>query len=128
MGIVESSLIFWALVLLPMAFFAIAVHWLEHFIQSRLATRFGWRSVLVTGWLGTPIHELSHAAMCLLFRHRIDEIQLFDPDVREGRLGYVRHSYRKGNWFEEAGNVLIGTAPLIGGSVVLMSGGLGETR
>ncbi len=124
MEIVQTSLVasltFWAIVLLPLAVFAVAVHYLEHFIQSRLATRFGWRSVLVTGWLGTPIHELSHAAMCLLFRHRIDEIQLFDPDVKEGRLGFVRHSYRRGNLFEEAGNVFIGTAPLIGGSIVLL--------
>jgi len=117
---VQASLLFWAIVLLPMAGFAVAIHYLEHFIQSRMASRFGWRSVLVTGWLGTPIHELSHAAMCLLFRHRIDEIQLFDPDVREGRLGFVRHSHRKGNLFEEAGNVFIGTAPLLGGSVVLL--------
>lgn len=110
---------FWVLVLLPPLGFALWIHALEHFIQARMARAFGWRSVLVTGWLGTPVHELSHAATCLLFRHRIDEIQLFDPDVKEGRLGYVRHSWRKGNWFEEIGNVFIGTAPLVGGAAVL---------
>lgn len=111
---------FWALVLLPPLVFAVWIHLLEGFMQRRLAAAFGWRSVLVTGWFGTPVHELSHAAACLMFRHRIDEIQLFEPDPKEGRLGYVRHSYRRGNWYEELGNVFIGTAPLIGGTVVLM--------
>jgi hypothetical protein len=117
----SASLLFWAILLLPITLFAVCIHLLERFIQGRLVSRFGWRSVLVTGWLGTPIHELSHVAMCYLFRHRVDEVQLFDPDVREGRLGFVRHSYHRGNWFEEAGNLFIGTAPLLGGSIVLIA-------
>lgn len=73
-----------------------------------------------TGWLGTPIHELSHVAMCWLFRHRVDEVALFEPDEKSGRLGYVRHSYRSKSWFEELGNPFIAIAPLIGGSLVLL--------
>ena len=53
--------------------------------------------------------------MCVLFRHRINEVSLFEPDRDSGRLGYVNHSWRKGNWFEELGNFFIGIAPLIGG-------------
>ncbi|MEZ6094985.1 MAG: hypothetical protein R3C03_12270 [Pirellulaceae bacterium] len=41
------------------------------------------------------------------------------PTPASGRLGFVRHSFRRGNWFEELGNVFIGTAPLLGGSVLL---------
>lgn len=104
----------------PFIAFAAVIHFLERTIQKRLAERFGWASVMWTGWLGTPIHELSHAAMCVLFRHRIDEISLFEPDTNTGRLGFVRHSWRKGNWFEELGNAFIGIAPLVGGSVVLL--------
>ena len=109
------------LVIGPFVAFAIVIHFFERLIQRRLAERFGWSSVLWTGWLGTPIHELSHAAMCVLFRHRIDEISLFEPDTQSGRLGFVRHSWRKGNWFEELGNAFIGVAPLIGGSIVLLT-------
>lgn len=109
------------LVLLAAPFFAFAfvIHFLERIIQRRLAERFGWKSVLWTGWLGTPIHELSHAAFCLMFNHRIDDMALFEPDKESGRLGYVRHTWRKGNWFAELGNVFIGIAPLLGGSIAL---------
>jgi hypothetical protein len=117
-ALTANSLVVAAFVL-PLAIFTIIIHLLERTIQKRLAERFGWSSVLWTGWLGTPIHELSHAAMCVLFRHRIDEISLFEPDQQSGRLGYVKHSWRKGNWFEELGNFFIGIAPLIGGCMAL---------
>jgi len=108
------------LVALPALVFISLVHFLELIVQRRLARRFGWKSVLWTGWLGTPIHELSHAIMCVVFRHRIDEMALFEPDFETGRLGYVRHSYEKGRWFPELGNVFIAIAPLIGGTLCLL--------
>lgn len=107
-------------ILLPLMIFAFIIHKLERLVQIRLAERFGWKVILWTGWLGTPIHELSHALMCLVFRHKIDDMQLFEPDLKSGRLGYVKHSFRKGNWFEEIGNVFIGVAPLVGGIVFLV--------
>lgn len=107
------------ILLAPFAAFAIVIHWFEYITQRRLAERFGWKSILWTGWLGTPIHELSHAFMCRVFQHRIDDIALFEPDRESGRLGYVKHSFRAGNWFQEMGNLFIGIAPLLGGSIVL---------
>jgi len=107
--------------LAPLVVCAIAIHWFERIIQSRLSARFGWNSVLWTGWLGTPIHESSHVLMCPVFRHRVDEVAFFEPDRKSGRLGYVRHSFHQGNWFEEMGNLFIGVAPLIGGSLVLLT-------
>lgn len=107
------------ILLAPFVAFALIIHWLERVSQRRLAERFGWRSVLWTGWLGTPIHELSHALMCRVFQHRVDEIALFEPDEESGRLGYVRHSFQAGNWYHELGNFFIGIAPLLGGSIVL---------
>jgi len=103
----------------PFVLFGVVMHAIERKIQGRLASRFGWRSVLWTGWLGTPIHELSHAVMCVVFQHKIKDIALFEPDLKTGRLGYVEHSFHAGNWFQEAGNFFIGMAPLIGGSVAL---------
>lgn len=115
----QDTLVMVLVLLSPFIVFAIVIHWLELAIQFRLSQRFGWKAVLWTGWLGTPIHELSHVAMCWLFRHKVDEIELFEPDRESGRLGYVKHSFRKGNWYEELGNVFIGVAPLVGGSLAL---------
>lgn len=106
-------------VLLPFLVFTLIVHRIERFVQIHLAERFGWKSVLWTAWLGTPIHELSHAFFCKVFQHKIDEMQLFEPDINEGRLGFVKHSYRKKNWYQEIGNVFIGVAPLFGGTLGL---------
>ena len=120
MSDIAADLVPWCIFLLPFAVFAFLVHKLEIWIQSRLAFRFGWNSVLFTGWIGTPIHELSHALFCVIFRHRIDEIKLFEPDKNSGRLGYVRHSYRGKSFYQEVGNFFIGIAPLICGTAVLI--------
>lgn len=108
------------LALAPLIFFTWIIHIFERMMQQRLARRFGWNSVIVTGWLGTPIHELSHAIMCAIFRHEIVEMELFKPDKKNGRLGYVTHTYQRGNWYQEIGTFFIGIAPLLGGTAVLL--------
>jgi hypothetical protein len=115
-----EALIMTTVFLAPFAVFALLIHFFELITQKRLAERFGWNAVLWTGWLGTPVHELSHVVMCRIFGHRVDEVALFEPDPESGRLGYVRHSYRRENWFDNFGNLFIGIAPLIGGSLVLI--------
>jgi len=103
----------------PMALFALWAHWLEIRVAEKLVPRFGWRACLWTGWLGTPLHELSHAALCLVFFHHIDKMALFEPDVKTGRLGYVIHSYDPRSIYQTAGNFFIGLAPLAGGVLAL---------
>ena len=72
-----------------------------------------------TGFIGTPIHELSHALMCVVFRHHIDEIKLFQIDDENGVLGYVRHSYNPKSIYQRAGNYFISVAPIVCGTAVL---------
>ncbi len=76
----------------------------------------------VTAIIGTPVHELGHAIMCLLFGHKITGMKLWSPSAENGVYGYVEHSYNRRNPWARLGNLFIGVGPLFSGlgMVVLM--------
>lgn len=76
---------------------------------------FGSKIVMITGLIGVPIHELSHAIFALLFGHKVTEIKLFQKPDENGVMGYVQHSYNKGSIYQQIGNFFIGIAPIFGG-------------
>ena len=76
--------------------------------------------VIATSIIGTPIHELSHALMCLIFGHSIQEIKLWQPARRDGTLGYVTHAYHPKNPYHILGNLFIGIGPIFGGLGVII--------
>lgn len=80
---------------------------------------FGWYGILWTAWIGTPIHELSHVFFAKVFRHKVHKINLFKPDKKTGSLGHVDHSFDSNSLYQRIGNFFVGSAPLIGGSMVL---------
>ena len=71
------------------------------------------------GWLGTAVHELSHALFCVLFGHKITELKLFDPGAAGGSLGYVRHAYNPKNPYHQLGNLFIAIGPIVVGAAAL---------
>ena len=71
----------------------------------------------ITGWIGTPIHELSHALFCIIFNHQINDIKLFT--TKSDTIGYVLHSYDSRSWYQQIGNFFIGVGPIIIGALIV---------
>ncbi|MFZ2803933.1 MAG: hypothetical protein WA001_01795 [Patescibacteria group bacterium] len=92
---------------------------LQGWTQENYFRSVGWKGILWTAWIGTPVHELCHLLFALLFGHRIVRVRLFAPNRETGELGEVQHSYNPGNFYQVAGNFFIGAAPTIGGAFVL---------
>lgn len=69
--------------------------YLESLTRMYWSRAFGRKGFLLTAWIGVPIHELGHAIMCVLFRHKIVGTQFFPTDTSQGALGYVQHQYNQ---------------------------------
>ena len=71
--------------------------------------------------VGTPVHELGHALMCIPFAHRITDMKLLLPPSRRSRtLGYVEHSYNRKNPWAVFGNLFISFGPIFSGLAVMI--------
>jgi len=93
---------------------------LQHWTQENYQRSVGWKGILWTAWLGTPIHELGHIIFAKIFLHKITSVALFEPNADTGELGCVDHSYKKYSLWQRLGNFFIGAAPLIFGSLFLV--------
>ncbi len=114
-----QNLISLALTLAALAGLLAALHLQERAVGRYLAHNLGWRSVLLTGWLGVPVHELGHLAFAGVFGHRVVSWKLFEPDPVSGTLGYVRHAHSRHSLYQVLGTVFIAMGPLITGGLTL---------
>jgi len=115
-----ASLIQIGIFLVPGLILAFIMNYESGFVQRRalLTIGKGWYLGLF-GWLGTIVHELGHAIFCLIFRHKITAMKLFDPDPETGTLGYVEHSYNSTSFYQLAGNFFIGIGPILLGMAII---------
>ncbi len=94
--------------------------YLESLTRTYWSRAFGRKGFLLTAWIGVPVHELGHAIMCLLFRHKIVATQFFPTDTSQGALGYVQHQYNQKSIYQRIGNFFIGIGPIISGITALI--------
>ncbi len=111
-----SKLVF--LLTLVVALFVIGViqRKLESVLVRRLQKSGHSYLYTLTRWIGTPLHELAHATMCVVFRHKIQDIVWVDP---VGLGGSVSHSWNTRSYYQNLGNVFIATAPFYFGVIVV---------
>jgi hypothetical protein len=114
---VLASLLQIGVFLVPGLVLTLLINFVSLFIQRRAlgAMGRGWY-LLLFGGLGTITHEVGHAIFCLIFRHKITRLKLFDPDPETGTLGYVEHTYNSRSIYQLAGNFFIGIGPVLLGT------------
>jgi hypothetical protein len=96
-----------------------ALHFVSKYRDNAFAASVGSKfELFLTGWIGTPVHEMGHAVFCFIFRHKITEAKFFSPS-KDGTLGYVKHEYNPKSSYQKIGNFFIGAAPMLFGSVVI---------
>jgi len=97
------------------------MHFISRFISHSLSRAFGVKGIYSVAWLGTPVHELGHLLFCIIFAHRVIEVQFFRPDPLTGTLGYVHHKWNHNNPWQVIGNFFIGIGPVVIGSAALFA-------
>ncbi|WP_078546700.1 hypothetical protein [Litchfieldia alkalitelluris] len=93
---------------------------IERHSNAYLIRAFGPRGVLVTAWIGTPVHEIGHLIQCLLWGHRVTRVRLLQINQPNGVLGYVEHQYNQKSIYHQVGNFFIGIGPILSGIGSLM--------
>lgn len=93
---------------------------LQQWINKQYVQTIGWKGILFTAWIGTPIHELSHLIIAKIFGHTITHVDFFEPNPHTGGLGHVEHSYPSRSFLARVGNFFIGSAPMFGGAIALV--------
>jgi hypothetical protein len=116
----QASLIQILIFLVPGLIFTLIMNYISTFVQRRALFTMGkgWYLGLF-GWPGTTIHEIGHAIFCLIFRHKITKLKLFDPDPETGTLGYIEHTYNPSSIYQLVGNFFIGIGPILLGTSVI---------
>ncbi|HWE03883.1 MAG TPA: hypothetical protein VG326_15870 [Tepidisphaeraceae bacterium] len=106
------------LVLGPLLFLAIVLHYLSRYVRARAARLMGLDVYTYFTAPGVMVHELGHAFFCLLFRHKIVRMRLFSPQA-DGTLGSVDHAYNPKSAYQKIGNFFIGTGPIWFGTAIV---------
>ena len=73
----------------------------------------GYRLIKAASVLSTPLREVGHAMMAVLFWHRIEDVQLLNIGDPDGEFGFVEHSYNPRNPVALLGNFFYAMGPVV---------------
>ena len=92
---------------------------LRRLFSYLIGNSLGYKAIIATAWIGTPVHEIGHALMCIIFGHKIVDMKLYQFDRESGTLGYVQHTHNPRNLYQKLGNLFIGMGPIFSGIGVI---------
>lgn len=92
---------------------------LMHNLFIKNTGKLGFGLQYVTAIVGTPIHELGHLTMNIIFRHKVDSFKLLQLNAPDGQFGYVKYSYNPKSIYQQIGNFFTALGPIIFGGLVL---------
>lgn len=95
--------------------FVVTISIINSFTEVIICSKMGHFGRIFFSIIGTPIHELSHAFMCIIFGHKIIDMKLLITNPNSSIAGYVNHSWNKKNPYQNIGNFFIGIAPVFCG-------------
>lgn len=110
-----------ALKMLAMPTMAGLVLFVSNELYYMVINKFGRKMVLVTGVIGTPIHEIAHALTAFFFGMKVTKIDLFKPDPVSSTLGSVEYRYVPTKHWHKIGMFFVGLAPLLAGSYLVLA-------
>lgn len=113
---VEAFYLLGTIILIGMLLGILRTYSIRNFYRS-----FGSKAVMITGFIGVPIHEISHAIFAILFGHKVTQIKLLQKPDANGIMGYVNHSYNQNSIYQQIGNFFIGVAPMFGGAISIIT-------
>ena len=102
--------------------FGLIIGLIEQKTINYIYTVFGKTGILLSGIIGTPIHEIGHLVFAILFGHNIKDFKLFPKykDIETGKLGYMAHSYNSKSFYQRLGNFFIGIGPMFSCSISIL--------
>lgn len=95
-------------------FLIVVWEWLVHQMSINAKRVYRW-----SGLIGVPVHEASHALVCIVFGMRITRMALYEPNEVTGRMGHVAFRYSPFSVAHGLGMALQAVAPLLAGAVLV---------
>ncbi|MCE0759505.1 hypothetical protein LWH94_09845 [Marinobacter sp. G11] len=93
--------------------------WGANELYYRAFGPYRYKAILLSGSVGTPVHELSHAITAMAFGMKVTGIRFYYPDPQSQTLGYVSYRYNPYNFVHSLGIFFTGIAPLIAASYLV---------